>query len=250
MKIDFYFFNFQCPISNETINLLNNYEDDFEINYYDISESPQIAKENNIYFPFLTVFNDKIRWRSPLNKSVIEKVKEGKEIVEQPYIIDYGKEKFYGQILELADQTIHLLSRGCTINDCAQSCLKKKQFLSKQCNGFYGYLHLDKGKVVGGVEYLPSLQVPYDIPKDPTTAFLSCIYFSSTEFDYKSYPLEKLEEKLTDKYKTIEVISDEFGSFPNGNLQWFLEHGYKDNGVISTEENYCNLHLMTKRLKE
>lgn len=248
MKIDYYYFNYQCPINNETINLLNNYRNEIEINYYDISKNPEIGIKNNIYFPFLTVFNDEIRWRSPINKSIIEKIKNGEDVVERPYVIKFGKEKFYGELVELTDETINLLSSICTMTQCMESCYKKKEWLSSICNNFYGYLHLNNGKVVGGVEYLPSLQVPYDIPKDSTTAFLSCIYHSDPKYDYKSYPLKKLEERLTGKYKRIVVISDEFGTFPNGNLQWFLEHGYIDNGIISTEKNYCTLHLMTKEL--
>ncbi|GAA0722569.1 hypothetical protein GCM10008905_14220 [Clostridium malenominatum] len=248
MKIDFFYWNYQCPINNENIMLLNELKTDFKINYYDISVDPQIAIDNNIYFPFLTVFNNTIRWRGPLKKDIIEKIKKGKEVVETPYMIKLGEQKFYGEIVELNDSNIHLLSNGCTMNNCSASCLKKKQFLSSVCDDFYGYLHLNNGKVVGGVEYIPSLQVPYNVAKDEETAFLTCIYHSSTEYDYKSYPLEKLEQRLSKKYKSIIAISGEEGTFPNGNLQWFLNHGYIDNGVISIEENYCKLHLMSKSL--
>ena len=140
------------------------------------------------------------------------------------------------------------MSKGCTLNNCLASCLKKREFLSSLCDNFYGYLHLDNERVVGGAEYVPSLHVPYDIPKDEKTAFLTCIYHSSSEFDYKSYPLEKLEQRLAEKYEKIIAISDETGTFPNGNLQWFLDNGYEDKGVIGVEEGYCRLHLVGKTL--
>lgn len=248
MKIDFFYWNYQCPINNENIMLLNEVKTDFKINYYDISMNPQIAIDNNIYFPFLTVFNDAIRWRGPLKKDIIEKIKKGEEVVETPYIIKLGEQKFYGEIVELSDSNINLLSNGCTMNNCLISSLKKKEFLRSVCDDFYGYLHLNDRKVVGGVEYAPSLQVSYNVPKDEETAFLTCIYHSSIEYDYKSYPLKKLEQRLSKKYKNIIAISGEEGTFPNGNLQWFLNQGYIDNGVISIEENYCKLHLMSKSL--
>lgn len=248
MKIDFYFWGYQCPINYETIALLKEFQSDFQINYYDLSLDSQIAVDNNIFFPFLTVFNSDIRWHKPLTKDVIKQIRNGERVVEAPYIIKHGEEKFYGEIVELNDSNIHLVSKGCTINNCLVSCSKKRGFLSGFCDNFYGYLHLDNGRVVGGAEYAPSLYVPYNIPKDKKTAFLTCIYHSSTEFDYKTYPLEKLEQKLSEKYDNMLAISDEHGTFPNGNLQWFLDHGYADEGVICIEENYCKLHLVRKNL--
>lgn len=248
MKIDFYFWNYQCPINYEIIMLLNEFKYDFEINYYDISNNPQIAVDNKIYFPFLTVFNNTIRWRSPLSKEIIERAKNGEKITETPYIIKCDNQKLYGEIVELNDSNIDLISNVCTMTNCLVSCSRKKQFLSKVCNNFYGYLHLYNGKVVGGAEYIPSLQVPYNVPKDEKTAFLTCIYNSSHKFDYKAYPLKNLEQKLSEKYKEVIAISDEKGNFPNGNLQWFLNQGYVDNGIISIEENYCKLHLVSKEL--
>ncbi|MDF2988426.1 MAG: hypothetical protein K0R50_3936 [Eubacterium sp.] len=248
MKIDFYYWNYQCPINYETIMLLREVQADFEINLYDISIEPQLAIDNNIYFPFLTVFNDTIRWRSPLNKSIIKQVKNGEKIIEKPYIIKHSENKFIGEIVELNDSNICLISGRCTLNNSLPGCSKKQKFLSDINNSFYGYLHLDNGKVVGGAEYVPSLQVPYNIPKDEKTAFLTCIYHSSNDFDYKAYPLEKLEIKLSERYDNLITISDELGTFPNGTLEWFLKRGYVDNGVIGIEKDYCKLHLVSKNI--
>lgn len=81
---------------------------------------------------------------------------------------------------------------------------------------------------------MPSILVPYAIPKDKKAAFITCVYLSSDQYDYKSVPLRQLEKYLCDTYNKILVISD--------------ENGYVDNGVISREENYCTLHLMSKSL--
>lgn len=99
-----------------------------------------------------------------------------------------------------------------------------------------------------GVEFMPSLLVPYEIPKDKKTAFITCVYLSDDKYDYKSAPLRKLEEYLRSTYDRVLVISDETGVFPNGNKAFFEKNGYTDNGIISHEEGYCTLHLMSKSL--
>ena len=110
-------------------------------------------------------------------------------------------------------------------------------------------MHLDDNKVVGGAEFVPSPKVPYAVPKEANTAFLTCIYHSSTEWDYKVYPLYALEKKLSNKYNRVIAICDEIGTFPNGNVAWFKMQGYEDLGLISVEEDYCRLHLVEKWLK-
>ena len=51
MKIDFYFWGCQCPVSYETIALLKEFQSDFQINYYDISLNPEIAAEKTYTSP-------------------------------------------------------------------------------------------------------------------------------------------------------------------------------------------------------
>lgn len=36
--------------------------------------------------------------------------------------------------------------------------------------------------------------------------------------------------------------------FPNGYKEFFERNGYSDDGVISVEQGYCELHLMSKEL--
>ncbi len=78
---------------------------------------------------------------------------------------------------------------------------------------------------------------------------MTCSYLSSdTSYDNKSYPLRALEKDLVNNYKRIIAISDEDGVFPNGNLSWFQRNGYRDEGLISIEEDYARLHLVSKVL--
>lgn len=111
------------------------------------------------------------------------------------------------------------------------------------------YMLLDgKKALLGGAEYLPSLSVPYSVPKDEATAFITCCYLTDEEYDCKSEPLSALERSLAEKYSRVTVISDEKGVFPNGNMEFFLLHGYQDEGIVYEDENYCRLHLMSKQI--
>lgn len=248
MKIDFYYWGYQCPINFEILELLDEYKDRFNIKTYNIEDDYDLAKSQRIFFPFLTVIDEKERFKAPINRSFLNKLLSGEKCVEKPYIIDFGTEKYKGDIIPLTKDNISLTSKKCTLTDSCDSCIKKAKFLSKYCDDIFGYLNVEGDKILGGVEYIPTSYVPYDMPKSKDYAFLTCLYHSSTEYDYKHYPLEKLEKYLKNKYTKIYAVTDEIGTFPNGNLQWFLEHGYTDDGIISEEKGYCKLHLVSKNI--
>ena len=111
-------------------------------------------------------------------------------------------------------------------------------------------MHIRGQELLGGAEYLPANCVPYDVPKQEDTAFLTCLYGSDEDYDYKSAPLRTLEEYLAEKYRRILAVSDEKGVFPNGDLSFFLRNGYRDAGVIIQEPGYCTLHLVEKSFTE
>ncbi len=248
MKIDFYYFGMQCPIIYETLSLLELYKDMFHISTYNVENDYETAAKLKMFFPFLTVVNDNLRYRAPINKLFLEKLLHNEEILEKPYVIPLSNNIFKGDIVPLTKSNIYLLADKCTLNSSKVSCEKKGAFLSYHCDDILGFLNIKDSKVMGGVEFLPSQKVPYNIPKNKDYAFITCLYHSSTEYDYKSEPLRALENYLANKYSTVFAITDEFGTFPNGNLDWFLKHGYKDEKIISVEDGYCILHLVSKTL--
>ncbi len=137
----------------------------------------------------------------------------------------------------------------CTGRNCETACRKKVKFLSKCCDdGIFGYINVENGKLLGGAEYVPSAFAPYDIPKDEKTAFLTCAYLSSREHDYKTAPLQALEKHLKRRYERLLAISGEAEVFPNGDLRWFLDQGFRDKGIVSVEAGYRKLHLVSKAL--
>lgn len=85
MKIDFYYWSFQCPLNNSMIELLREYEDRLEISYHDISKDFQLAENMNMFFSTLTVVNDTHRYFSPLKRVFLDLLCYGKIPIEKPY---------------------------------------------------------------------------------------------------------------------------------------------------------------------
>ena len=93
IKIDFYYWAYQCPINSEILDLLDEYKDSFDINTYNIEENFKLTKNQKIFFPFLTVVDGKERYKAPINRNFLNKLLNGEKCTERPYIIDFGIEK-------------------------------------------------------------------------------------------------------------------------------------------------------------
>lgn len=248
MKIDFYYWSNQCPLNNSMIELLKEYEDKLDIVYHDISKDFILAEKMNMFFPTLTVVNGKYRYFSPLKRNLLDSLCNGQIPIETPYRPRLGTTEKNIKIEPIKNSN-YLIASECTGQKCAENCTKKLEFLKAQKLYSFGYMNIDEdNKLLGGAEYVPSVLVPYRIPKDHKTAFLTCVYLSDNDFDYKSGPLRELENHLSLEYDKVLVISDEIGVFPNGDLNFFIKNGYEDMGVISKEKDYCTLHLLCKVL--
>ena len=257
LKIDLYFWGSQCPHNDINKKILDAYSNDenYNINYHDISENFELAKQMHLFSPTLLVFNDTFRWNGPIKIDTIEAFQKGEIPYRKPYKVKQSDNIVRG-ILKPLDE----LSVFDTYQPCARSfgegCCASKSTWMKTIREQYslkhlGYLHYVDGECVGGAEFVPSLVVPYNIPKKEDIAFLTCSYLSGEKVDYKSYPLEKLEHELPRfGYTQLLTIASEDVVFPNGPLGWFVKREYIDLGDISFEKNEgANLHLLKKELK-
>jgi hypothetical protein len=115
---------------------------------------------------------------------------------------------------------------------------------------YLGVLQFSGENCVGGAEFVPSREVPYAIPKTVESAFLTCSYLSDPVTDYKSRPLEVLEESLKELgFSEIVAIASEEVVFPNGTLKWFSDRNYEDLGIVYDErESFALMHLVRKKL--
>ena len=110
-----------------------------------------------------------------------------------------------------------------------------------------GFLHFCEEKCAGGAEFLPSGLIPYPIPgKGERTAFLTCLFLSDENKDYKSYPLQALAEHLRGRgFKSLLAIASEDVVFPNGPLWWFLDQDVVDRGEVFYEPaDQARMHLV------
>lgn len=245
--IDFYYWSAVCPINIEILELLKEYEKRIDIRTYDVSEDFGLAKKMNMFYPTLTVVNEKIRRYSPYGKEFLNQVCEGAVPKEKPFRPKLGNKVYVGEIIAVTKENYGTAVR-CTGREHCRGCREKIGFFEDKGQSVFGFMNLCDDKSVGGAEFVPSVFVPYDIPHDEQTAFLSCVYLSDEEFDYKTAALQELERYLVGKYKKIVVISDENGVFPNGDMDFFVRKGYKDIDVVF-EDQYCRLHLMEKELR-
>jgi hypothetical protein len=124
------------------------------------------------------------------------------------------------------------------------------QKLNSQDIGFYA---LKDGQIKSVVEYLPSTHIPYPIPtKDTSIAFITCIYPTGPNFDYKSAVLRKLLRHLKElNYKEVQVIAGRRTPYPNGPVPFFIKHGFSEIEKLDKEilnEGVEELILMKKSL--
>lgn len=249
MRLDFYYFSYQCPLNDDMLRLLDEYRDKMEIHLHDISDDSATAERMDIFFPTLTVLDGQRRYYSPLSRSFLDRATLGIFPEEHPFL-PYLSEKCAEYVVRPIQSEDVSRVCGCCGSPSQSNCLKKSAFLQRFNQEIYGFLHEDSnGILLGGAEYLPSEKIPYHIPRDKQTAFVTCVYMSDTEYDYKSAPLKALEHYLTGKYSKVIAVSDESGVFPNGNLEFFLRNGYHDQGILFEDPNYCRLHLVSKELK-
>lgn len=248
MKLDFYYYSYQCPLNWSMLQLLEAYRDRIEINTYDISADRAKCKELNIFYPTLLVLNDQYRYYAPFKKQFLDTVCRGVIPKETPYIPTLGTE-YVEKIIEPLTRENLCIACECCGETCKEMISAKREFIDTVDREIYGYLHkTSENHLLGGVEYLPSIDVSYDIPHEVDTAFVTCLYCSDMKYDFKTAPLKKLEQQLKNQYRRILVITDEEGVFPNGNMKYFESNGYSDEGVIYEDANYCRLHLMSKIL--
>ena len=248
MKLDFYYFSFQCPLNYDMLQLLEAYEDIIDISIHDIANDFALAKDVKMFFPSLAILNGERRYYSPINKKFLDSIVNDIYPVEKTYSCNLAKKEYAGEIQPLLKSGIYTACQCC--GHCTEANTRiKGHFLNESMDEPYGFLNLGKdGALLGGAEYMPSTIIPYDVPRDEKTAFITCVYMSDSKYDYKSAPLLALENYLHGRFKKIIAISDEIGIFPNGNLDFFLRNGYRDNGIIYEDHGYCRLHLVSKEL--
>lgn len=255
-KIDFYYWGDQCPHNSLIRKILNEliYDEKYDISFYDVSKGHKTAEKMNMFSPTLIIFNNELRWNGPISLGTIQSIAQGNIPEGKPYKVNMGTQLIEGNIEMLTEESVFDTCICCApsvkINCCESKANWIKQIRKEFNLPHLGVLHYCNDKCVGGAEFVPSLAVPYPIAKSKDIAFLTCSYLSEEDYDYKSFPLIKLEEELLHLgYKALTAIASEDVVFPNGTLNWFLERGYIDLGNVYYEErDFAKMHLIKKDL--
>lgn len=255
-KIDFYYWGNQCPHNSKMRKMFNILIDkyNYQINLYDISDDFNTAEKLNIFSPTMTVIDNDIRIHGPILMDKIMKIEAGEIPEPRQYKVDIGTEFVKGELKSITGTTICDTCRLCASSGDNSQCDDKGKWI-EDIRKKFGLLHLGKlhyveNKCVGGAEFVPSVIVPYAVPKAEDTAFLTCSFLSAEEADYKSYPLQALEKELPQfGYKSVISVASQDSCFPNGPLKWFTDRGYTDAGELYYEKmEMVGMHLIKKTL--
>ncbi len=255
-KIDFYYWGTQCPYNHSNRLVLERTEEELglEVEYHDIGKDHAMASRLHLYSPTMAIFDSGLRWSGPITFDLIKAYTEGEVPTRSPYVVESQGKLVEGHLFPLDLDNACDSAGLCCPSWSKESALEKKAWLKGMMDVSksedLGVLHFQGETCVGGAEYLPSHLVPYDIPKSKEAAFLTCVYASDPEYDYKSHALNELEAKLRGRgYRAIYAVASIRVAFPNGPLQWFLDRGYEDLGLLYYEENDDALqHLVKKDL--
>ncbi|MEA4920107.1 MAG: hypothetical protein VB078_04220 [Clostridiaceae bacterium] len=246
MRLDFYYWSHMCPLNCEMISLLQEYGGKFDIRLHDISGDFELAKSLKMYYPTMTVEGGR-RYYSPFGKKFLDALLVGDKPEEKAYAPAIGRAEAVGRVVPITRDNYYLAG-GCIGRSCSAGFGSKVSFLEGMGLKTFGFINIISGAMAGGAEYVPSIVVPYDIPRGERTAFITCVYRTDSLWDYKSPSLRALEDYLAHDFDEVYVISDEKGVFPNGDMEFFASNNYKDNCVVFDEPGYCRLHLMSKSL--
>lgn len=255
-KIDFYYWGDQCPHNSKMKKLLENLNrpEDCKVNIFDISNDFDAALGKNIFSPTLSIFNDDLRLHGPIKKDRIEEILNGDKPLPMQYKVEMNTNIIMGELRDITEETIFDTCKPCALTWDRTICSDKAAWIKNIRTKFnlphLGKLHYLDNECVGGAEFVPSVIVPYPIPRSNDAAFLTCVFLSDDTADYKSFPLQSLEKELPKLgYNSLMAIASEESCFPNGPLEWFLERDYIDLGQLYHENMHiASMHLVKKSL--
>jgi len=155
-------------------------------------------------FPFMTVVDEVMRIPSPVSSDfLVEMIENPREPVPASPVV-FGSDPSPCRIVPLLpdniEMTLLLCTYGVTHEARRGKILWALDLSRKSGQSVLGLGAVHRGRFRGAVEFMPSHLVPYPLSfKDPSTAFVTCIYPTEQDFDYRSPVLDGLLEHLVSK---------------------------------------------------
>lgn len=252
-SLRFFYFGNQCPHNGYLLARIKTvaWKESVTLHLHDVTGDEAVCAEHRIFSPQILIVNDRYRLHGPFSSERVQALLEDEMTDPSPFVVRQSDEVVRGELTPLTTKTALTTCDTCAGSPDPGLCQGKAEWVGQmmQSSGtpHLGYLHTMNGRCVGGAEFLPSRLVPYPIPeKGPRDAFLTCVYMSDEEHDYKTHPTERLLEDLRNLgFETVSVAASKDVVFPNGPAAWFERLGFRDNGMLVTEEMHgAEIHLL------
>lgn len=257
-SLKFFYFGYQCPHNTYLLARIKTiaWQESVRLELYDFTNDPGICSRYRIFSPTMLLVNDELRWHGPFTREkVLQMLDEDEEVEPVGYEVEQSDLLVSGDLVPNTPHTALTTCEPCIGSADSGLCRGKSEWVESvlKATGMthLGYLHMHEDRCVGGAEFLPSEFVPYPIDdKRKGNAFLTCSYLSSDKADYRTHPLLRLIDDLKAwGFDTISTIASKDVVFPNGPTRWFEKKGFKDKGVLLTEELHkAEMHLMQMSL--
>ena len=209
-----------------------------EVDVKDVTEHPELAAKHRMFFPFMIILDGKTRVTGPMEaEGLVRLVKETPE-PKPTSPVTHGKRVGRCVIQGLTPDNIKATIPLCIadVRPIAdrEKALWAEEMLRRSGRPLLGFIAFQEDEAKGVVEYLPSTLVPYPLPKkDPSIAFITCIYPTEPDADYKSPVLERLLDHLREEgYRELQVVAGRRTPYPNGPVAFFLRHGFVELGEL------------------
>lgn len=253
----FFYFGNQCPHNGYLLARVKTiaWKERVALHLSDVTDDEETCAEFGIFSPQMLLVNGKYRIHGPFEADRVLALLEDEMTEPRRYEIKQSDEVARGELVPLTPEAALTTCDTCSGTGDPGICRGKEEWVRGMMlrTGLphLGYLHLWNGRCVGGAEFLPSSLVPYPIPhKDSRNAFLTCVFLSDEEHDFKTHPLERLLAELPGfGFDTVSVAASTEGVFPNGPANWLERKGFEDSGLLAMEEMHgAEIRYLRKRL--
>jgi len=194
-----------------------------KVEILDVGNGPELDSRYRLFFPFMVVIDDMLRWSSPVTaEGSLKLVQDPNRPSAIPRVCILHPPAQASKIVELTLDNIEAACVFCLPGADAHAIHGKREWVKRYGEAIVGYLAYEGELVVGGIEYLCASQIPFPLPeKRDTAAFITCLYSMEGETeDVRDYRREVLDYALTQLpgqgYQCVQVIAGRRCAYPNG----------------------------------
>ena len=257
MNLKFIYLGNQCPHNCYLLARIKTiaWQEHVPLELYDLTEDPGAAEKYQVFSPNLLIVNNKYRVHGPFTQDRVRALLDDHDVEPIKWSVRQSRAIVRGELVPMTSDSVLRTSAVCAGSEDSGLCRGKSEWvdatLARTGLKHLGYIHMVGQKCVGGAEFLPSTVVPYPIPdKRKLNAFLTCSYASDQQHDYRTSPLEALQQDLSGwGFDTLSVAASTDVVFPNGPMDWFIGKGFEDKGLLIKEEMHgAEIRYLQKRL--